>query len=103
MCWYGVNNDAWETMPDKVKQMIPQLQEEANRKLFAAYKVADDKWIPIFKERLEVAEFPPEERSKLAAGASTIWNRWAEEQEAAGRPGKKILEFVKNEVAKVSE
>ena len=89
-------------MPDKIKQMVPKLQEEANQRLFKAYKEADDKWIPIFKERLEVAAFPPEERKKLSAGASAIWDKWAADQEAAGRPGKAILEFVKAEVAKAS-
>jgi TRAP-type C4-dicarboxylate transport system substrate-binding protein len=103
MCWYGVSNDAWKKMPDKIAAMLPKLQEEANQKLFAAYKAADEKWIPVFKERLEVAAFPAEEREKLSAGASAIWKQWAEEQEAAGRPGKTILEFVKAEVAKVSK
>lgn len=102
MCWYGVSTSAWEKMPDKIKQMVPKLQEEANQRLFKAYKEADDKWIPIFKERLEVAAFPPEERKKLSAGASAIWDKWAADQEAAGRPGKAILEFVKAEVAKAS-
>jgi TRAP-type C4-dicarboxylate transport system substrate-binding protein len=103
MCWYGVSNDAWEKMPDTIEAMLPKLQEEANQKLFAAYKAADEKWIPVFKERLEVAEFPANEREKLSAGASAIWNQWAEQQEAAGRPGKAILEFVKAEVAKVAK
>ena len=69
--------------------------------MFKAYKAADEKWIPIFKQKLEVIPFPASERKKLEAGADEIWEGWVKEQEAAGRPGREILNFVKAEVAKV--
>lgn len=73
----------------------------AGRKdLEPAYKEADDKWIPIFKQKLEVTPFPPVERAKLVAASGPIWEAWVKEQEAAGRPGKELLNFVKGEVAK---
>jgi TRAP-type C4-dicarboxylate transport system substrate-binding protein len=103
MCWYGVANSAWDKMPDQLKAMVPKLKQEANEKLFAAYKEADAKYIPIFKKRLEVSQFPPEERKKLAAGADDIWEQWVKDQEAAGRPGRAVLDFVKAEVAKISK
>ena len=34
------------------------------------------------------------------AASGKIWDEWVKEQEAAGRPGKQILDFVKAEVAK---
>jgi hypothetical protein len=67
---------------------------------FKAYKEADDKWIPIFKQKLEVTPFPPAERAKLVAASGEIWEAWVKEQEAARRPGREILNFVKAEVAK---
>ena len=60
----------------------------------------DEKWIPIFKQKLEVVQFPAEERAKLVAGANEIWETWVKEQEAAGRPGREMLNFVKTEAAK---
>ena len=47
-----------------------------------------------------LASFPPEERAKLQKGANEIWEAWVKEQEAAGRPGREVLNFVKAEVAK---
>jgi TRAP-type C4-dicarboxylate transport system substrate-binding protein len=103
MCWEGISVTAWNKLPEKLKAMVPKLQKEANNVLIDAYATADKKWIPIFKKRLEMTEFPASERAKLAAGASKIWDQWVKDQEAAGRPGKKILDFVKAEVAKATK
>jgi TRAP-type C4-dicarboxylate transport system substrate-binding protein len=100
MCFQGVNLAAWNKLPAALQAKLPQAQELATAALLKAYQEADEKWIPVFRERLEVTPFPPEQRAKLAAGASDIWESWVKEQEAAGRPGREILEFIKREVAK---
>jgi TRAP-type C4-dicarboxylate transport system substrate-binding protein len=100
MCFQGVSLDAWNKLPDALKAKLPEAQELASEALLKAYRAADEKWIPVFKERLEVTPFPPAERAKLAAGANEIWEQWVKEQEAAGRPGREILNFIKAEVAK---
>jgi len=100
MCFQGVSLDAWNKLPADVKAKLPQAQEAAMAALIKAYEKADAKWIPIFKDKLEVTEFPPAERAKLAAGAGKIWEAWVKDQEDAGRPGREILDFVKAEVAK---
>ena len=99
-CFQGVSLDAWNKLPAALKAKLPQAQQLATVALLKAYKSEDEKWIPIFKQRLEVTPFPPEERAKLAAGANEIWEAWVKEQEAAGRPGREILNFIKSEVAK---
>ena len=100
MCFQGVSLDAWNKLPDALKAKLPQAQELATEALLKAYRDADEKWIPVFKQRLEVTVFPEAERAKLAAGASQIWEDWVKEQEAAGRPGREILDFLKAEAAK---
>jgi TRAP-type C4-dicarboxylate transport system substrate-binding protein len=100
MCFQGVSLNAWNKLPEPLKAKLPEAQALANTALLKAYKDADDKWIPIFHQRLEVTKFPSDERAKLAAGANEIWEEWVKEQEAAGRPGRQILDFVKAEVAK---
>jgi TRAP-type C4-dicarboxylate transport system substrate-binding protein len=99
-CFQGVSLDAWKKMPDNLKAKLPQAQALAADALLKAFKEADDKWIPIFKQKLEVVQFPASERAKLAAGANEIWEGWVKEQEAAGLPGREILNFVKAESAK---
>jgi TRAP-type C4-dicarboxylate transport system substrate-binding protein len=100
LCFQGVSLTAWNKLPDSLKAKLPQAQELANKALFKAYADADTKWIPIFKQKLEVTPFPPAERAKLVAASGAIWEAWVKEQEAAGRPGREMLNFVKAEVAK---
>jgi TRAP-type C4-dicarboxylate transport system substrate-binding protein len=100
MCFQGVSLAVWNKLPDNLKAKLGQAQDLANAALFKAYREADDKWIPVFKQKLEVTPFPPAERAKLVAASGPIWEAWVKEQEAAGRPGRELLNFVKAEVAK---
>jgi TRAP-type C4-dicarboxylate transport system substrate-binding protein len=102
MCWQGISVNAYNKLPDNVKKALPGLQVEAQKKMIAAYEKADEKWIPIFKKKLEVTQFPEAERDKLAAGAAKFWKAWAKEQDGKGRPGTKMLEFVQAEVKKAN-
>lgn len=100
LCFHGVSLTAWNKLPDGLKAKLPEAQELASKALFKAYKAADDKWIPIFKKKLEITPFPASERAKLVAKSGAIWEKWVKTQEAAGRPGREMLNFVKAEVAK---
>lgn len=100
VCFQGVSLDAWNKLPDNLKGKLKQAQDLARAALLKAYQESDEKWIPIFKEKVEIVKFPPAERAKLVAASGKIWDDWVKEQEAAGRPGKQILDFAKAEVAK---
>jgi TRAP-type C4-dicarboxylate transport system substrate-binding protein len=100
MCFQGVSIKAYESLPASLKAKMDEADKVASEALLKAYTDADKKWIPIFKEKLEVTPFPAAERAKLAAGAGEIWEAWVKEQEAAGRPGRELLNFVKAESAK---
>ena len=97
MCFQGVSLKAWDKLPADLKAKLPDALKAADAALIAAYKKADEKWIPIFKKRLTVDEFPAAERAKLAAGANKIWEEWAK---AHGKDGRTMLDFVKAESAK---
>jgi TRAP-type C4-dicarboxylate transport system substrate-binding protein len=99
-CFQGVSIKAWDKLPKDLQAKLPEAEKLAVDNLLKAYKKADAKWIPIFKQKLEITQFPAAERAKLAAGASKIWEEWVKEQEAAGRPGREMLNFVKAESAK---
>ena len=102
MCWQGISVSAYDKLPDNVKKAMPDLQKEAVKQIIAAYEEADAKWIPIFKEKLEVTQFPDSEREKLAAGAAAFWKEWADGQDAKGRPGTAMLAFVQAEIKKAN-
>ena len=103
VCFQGVSLAAWNQMPDNLKAKLPEAKELAVKALLEAYKKADEKWVPIFKEKLEITPFPASERAKLELGANEIWEQWVKDQEAAGRPGREVLNFVKAEVAKLKK
>jgi TRAP-type C4-dicarboxylate transport system substrate-binding protein len=103
MCFQGVSIKAYDKLPESLKAKMDEADKVAGEALLKAYSDADKKWIPIFKEKLEVTPFPAAERAKLAAGAGEIWEGWVKEQEAAGRPGREILNFVKAESAKYAK
>jgi TRAP-type C4-dicarboxylate transport system substrate-binding protein len=100
LCFNGVSLTAWNKLPDNLKSKLEEAKELAGAALVKAYKSEDEKWIPIFKQKLEVSEFPAAERAKLVAASGPIWDDWVKEQEAAGRPGREMLNFVKSEVTK---
>jgi TRAP-type C4-dicarboxylate transport system substrate-binding protein len=97
MCFQGVSLKLWDKLPADVKAKLPDALKAGDAALMEAYKKADAKWIPIFKQKLEVDQFPAAERAKLAAGANKIWEAWAQEH---GKDGRTILDFVKAESAK---
>lgn len=99
-CINLVSIDAWEALPERLKAMLPQLREEAVRAMVAGYEEADRKYLPLFKQKLEVVPFPQSERERLIAASETVWREWAAERDAQGMPGTEILEFAKAQVAK---
>jgi TRAP-type C4-dicarboxylate transport system substrate-binding protein len=101
LCWEGVSLTAWNKLPDDLKAKLPQAQELARKALFEAYAKDDAKWLPIFKEKLEITQFPEAEREKLVKASEPIWQQWAKDQDKERRPGTEVLNFVKGEVAKI--
>jgi len=102
LCFQGVSVTTWNKLPKPVQDKLEAARDASDKALLAAYEEADKKWIPIFKQKLEIVPFPAAERAKIAAGANAIWEAWVKEQEAAGRPGRQILDFVKAEAAKLN-
>lgn len=99
MCFQGVSIDAWNKAPEAVRNALPAAQERGEQEMLKAYAEADEKWIPIFKERLEVVTIKPEVRAEIARGSEKIWEQWVADQEEKGRPGREMLDFVKGLVA----
>lgn len=100
MCLQTVNADAWANAPEVVREKMPEYQAAAIEAMITAYREADKKWRPLFREKLEVVEVDPAVRAKLAEGAGKIWEEWVAEQESNGRPGREMLEFVQASVDK---
>jgi TRAP-type C4-dicarboxylate transport system substrate-binding protein len=103
MCFAAVNIDSWNATPQKVRDALPASVERGTTDMLAAYEEADKKWIPIYKEKLEVVKIAPAVRAEVAKGAGKIWEEWVKEQEDKGRKGREMLDFVKATVAKYTK
>jgi TRAP-type C4-dicarboxylate transport system substrate-binding protein len=101
LCFIGLSANAWDKAPAPVKAALGEARKMSEAALLKAYAESDAKWRPIFAQRTEMTQFPAAERQKLVGVAGKLWDKWVADQEAAGRPGKKILDFVKAEVAKL--
>jgi len=99
MCFQAVSIAAWNAAPEAVRAALPAAQEHGEQEMLKAYAEADEKWIPIFHEKLEVVRIKPEVRAEIAKGSTKIWEQWVADQEEKGRPGREMLDFVKGLVA----
>jgi TRAP-type C4-dicarboxylate transport system substrate-binding protein len=102
MCLQTLNIDAFNATPKIIRDNIPKYQAAAIEAMLIAYRKADKKWRPIFDKKLEIVKVDPAVRAKLAEGAEAIWEKWVKKQEAAGRPGREMLDFVIASVKKHS-
>jgi TRAP-type C4-dicarboxylate transport system substrate-binding protein len=92
-CYYIANKDAWDALPEEFKKFHMQWYNNSPCIFHNAFKVADDKWLPIFKEKLEFIDFPESERDKLVAKAKAVYEKWVKAREAEGLPGREVLNY----------
>jgi TRAP-type C4-dicarboxylate transport system substrate-binding protein len=92
-CFYIANKDAWDALPEEFKKYHMEWYYKSPEIWAAEFKKADDKWIPIFKKRLEFIDFPKSERDKIVAKAEPIYESWVKDREKEGLPGKEILNY----------
>ena len=101
-CFFGIALDTWNALPEHLKAMLPRLRKEGQEAMIRGYEEADEQWLPIIRERLEIVPFPTMERDKMIAKSQAIWDKWAKNLDARGLAGTEILEFAKAQVAKNS-
>ncbi|MBC8247837.1 MAG: C4-dicarboxylate TRAP transporter substrate-binding protein [Deltaproteobacteria bacterium] len=92
-CPFVASKDAWDALPEEFKKIHMKWYEKAAGIWADAYKQADDKWMPIFKKKLEFIEFPKSERDKIVAKAQGFYDKWIEAREKEGLPGREIYEY----------
>jgi TRAP-type mannitol/chloroaromatic compound transport system substrate-binding protein len=91
-----VSIESWNALPDQYRELIEEIMPDAIEQLKAAYDEADETNFPIMREAgLEPIEYTDEQLAQFReVGAQPIWDEWAAEQEAAGRPGQELLQLI---------
>ncbi len=92
-CAYVANKDAWDALPDDFKKYHMEWYSKSPSVWDDEYSAADKKWIPIFKKKVQITEFPTEEREKLVERAREVYDGWVKAREKEGLPGKEILDY----------
>jgi TRAP-type mannitol/chloroaromatic compound transport system substrate-binding protein len=93
-CPAVANKDAYDALPEEFKRIHKVWYDNAPYIWADQYQQADDKWVPIFRRKLQFIEFPASERAKLVAKAQPIWEKWVKEMEAKGLPGRDVLNYL---------
>lgn len=98
--WIGpfftvMNRDKWNSIPPDVQNQI--LIASGMDWLEVQYTKSDETDAEIKEWALslpgtELIKYPPEERAKMTELAKPIWDKYVEEEEAKGYPGKAILD-----------
>ena len=88
------NKDAWDALPDEFKKLHTAWWEEHYDDFVQERLDRLDEALALYKERLEVINFPPDERAKLEAVSKRFWDEWVDKMEADGLPGRKLLDDV---------
>lgn len=100
-CPTVVNIAAFEALPAEYQELLWEGVAVAYQGLLEAYRDADEKWIPIYDERLERITYSDEEIAAIRdVGAEPVWNDWVQEMEGKGLPGQETLNFILEEAEK---
>ena len=99
-CPIIMNGDAFTSLPGEYQKMMMDARSVAYDALKAAYAEADAKWIPIYKERMEVINYTPEQSAEFKKlAAQPVWDEWVEKYK--GRfDSQAVLDFVLSMAAK---
>lgn len=103
-CPLVINIDAWKKLPPQYQKLLTDARPIAYKNLKAAYGVADDKFIPLFKQKLEFVTYSDKDLDQFRKiGAQPVWDAWIKEREAQGIPGKELLDFVMSQAKAASK
>jgi len=95
-CFYIANKDAWDALPEEFKKYHMEWYNRSPEIWHEEFKKADDKWIPIFKERLEFIDFPFSERERLVGEAEAVYEDWVKRMQEQRLPGRDVLNYYIN-------
>ena len=91
-----INIDAWKALPEQYKPLIEEAKPKAYEALRAAYRAAEEKDIPLFKQKgLTFVRYSDAELAQFRQiGAQPVWEDWVKAREAQGIPGRELLNVI---------
>ena len=98
-----VNKDAWNDLPENMKTIHYELDNESISWWLQEYQKTDEHWFKEFKKAgVEMYELSASDQDKLQQLSDQIQNDWANKMEKKKLPGKDLLNFIKELKKEVS-
>jgi TRAP-type C4-dicarboxylate transport system substrate-binding protein len=103
-CGIAMNNEAWASLTPETQARWAKLADDYALRFSKAYDDGDVDAKAIWKEAgRTITEFPAEEKKRLAQALLPIWQDWVAENEAAGRPAKRMYQVYVETMKKLGE
>ncbi len=91
--WTAMNKNTWNSLPKDIQNIITQVTAEMMPlSLCTAVTAEGEKGRKLVQERgHEIIELAPAEIVRWKATAKPVWEKWANEMESKGLPGRAVL------------
>jgi len=92
-CGALMNKESWNSLSPETQGKWREIAAEYAPRMSRAYDERDEKSRAIWREAgRTIVNFPADERLRVAAALVPIWQDWVADNEAAGRPAKRMYE-----------
>ncbi|MCC6008924.1 MAG: C4-dicarboxylate TRAP transporter substrate-binding protein [Rhodobacteraceae bacterium] len=94
-CPTVISKPAFDALPAQYQELLMEAKAIGYEALIEANEAGTVEALELFEASMERVTFTDEEMDAFrAAAAEPIWDAWADENEAAGRPGRELLDLV---------
>ncbi|MFN4090621.1 MAG: hypothetical protein ACK4QW_16470 [Alphaproteobacteria bacterium] len=91
-----ISRTSWDALPQQYRDLLLELKDEHYGVLKAAFQEADEKNLPMFRERglIELVYTPEERQELIDKAARPIWDKWIAEMDGKNIPGQELLDLI---------
>lgn len=89
----AMSQKKWDELPPDIQKIFNQISDEWGTVGAGTYVTQDTKARDLMiKAGMEMVRLPPKEKEEWMKGTWSIWEKWANDMEAKGLPGKAIMQ-----------
>ena len=94
-CPVVINIDAFEALPEQYQELLMEAKALGYEALIEANEAGTVEALELFETEMEKVRFSEDQMEAFReAAAEAVWEDWVAEAEAAGRPGRELLDLV---------
>ncbi|MGY6411087.1 MAG: TRAP transporter substrate-binding protein DctP [Alkalilacustris sp.] len=94
-CPVVINTDAFAALPEQYQDLLMEAKAIGYEALIEANEAGTVEALELFEAEMEMVRFSEEQMEAFReAAAEPVWEAWVAEAEAAGRPGRELLDLV---------